>query len=1035
MLPSWQHKSAKTNHEFLEEIPDEEEVIEKFKCLVKNHDEHVKKDKAINIFLGGTSEKVIRIVNDLIKALENLIIKLDQQEKKNAKFRAENDRLKAMLKVRSGEFTEYQKSASELSDLGIQLTKETSELKSTFNVNELNKDEHFSQSCKKISVLDKLIKKVQDKLNSDYEALIAAGSPDLSEYLKQISDLDVFSKSLQEVLRRLETAFRLKLEFKSADYSIILQEINHLQELINRVKIDIEKLKSASLRIGCRIGGEDSNRYLEEVVILLKIVEKSKVAVDDLKGSIGTDETISKRKISELEILSKRLQFEIKELEMVVASGDNSSLIKRIKELEDSISRLKQELAEKEDSTKSLKLELRGAKIDFRQKLRELEVTKSKVHTLVDEVKLARQEVEGKDQQIVELFKSEKASESVFRQRFQTQVNSIKPLLQGIRTSKDNALNEMKKIRNFLSEEITEISKALIKKNLAEEALKTQLQELREENSELKSNMQLLDKKETSGSDKQDKGRGNYVSRDLINDVETENRNLKVLLKKTSDENERINRRMEDLQNHKEDETANLKQKLEELMTTRDQLKLDLQVEKTTTKETLKAFDKLSSEGNELERKMKNLRDEIETISTSCRDAVEECSVCRNQLEGLRKEAFHQREYETTLKSKMSSLTEELVSTRMELEAANSRNTSLEKDLELIAIRVADLGRENDDLRGGLNKAEIERQKLAEELSKLREENRQNETHLKTRTDELEEMKSQNTGVQLAIYKAENLEAKRMIESLKNQNLVLEKESRQFECQLSKLREENIRLEKAEFDLKKEKVECDLDKLKQELDNLRKGNEKQETKLVKQRSAKESFEIEKIGDEKLKRKGLEIVVQTLKANTVHFRKDDLEIRTESGKAMEGLEVVNAKLNLKEEKFETIEKELVQRKEENESLRIQLEQFKKNIEVFREERNKLRRDNEEIRSISEMQCKINLVLKEKLQDSLKENEKLGITQMKLNNLEPKLGEFYKDYSAIKKSLEIALEEISDLKQEKIELLKKNGVSGKDHALQL
>lgn len=339
----------------------------------------------------------------------------------------------------------------------------------------------------------------------------------------------------------------MKLEFKSADHSIILQETNHLQELINRVKIDIEKLKSASLRIGCRIGGEDSSRYLEEIVILLKIVEKSKVAVADLKSSIGIDETISKRKISELEILSKRLQFEIKELEMVVASGDNSSLIKRIKELEDSISRLKQELAEKEDSAKSLQLELRGAKIDFRQKLRELEVTKSKVRTLVDEVKLARQEVEGKDQQIVKLFESQKASESVFRQRFQTRVNSIKPLLQGIRTSKDNALKEMKEIRNSLSEEATKISKVLIKKSVAEEALKTQLQELREENSELKSNMQLLEK-ETSGSDKQDKGCGNSVSRGLIDDVETENRNLKVLLKKASDENERINRRMEDLQ-------------------------------------------------------------------------------------------------------------------------------------------------------------------------------------------------------------------------------------------------------------------------------------------------------------------------------------------------------------------------------------------------------------------------------------------------------------------------------------------------------
>lgn len=194
MLPLWQHKLPKTNHEFFEEIPDEEEGIKKFKCLLKNYDENIKKDKAINIFLGDTGGRVIRIVSDLTNALENLIIKLDQQETKNSKFRVEIDRLKAMLKVRSGKLTQYQKSASELNDLGIQLTKETSELKSTFDVNELNKTTNFSQSCKKISVLDKLMTKVQDKLNSDYEALIAAGSPDFSEYLKQISHLDVFSK-------------------------------------------------------------------------------------------------------------------------------------------------------------------------------------------------------------------------------------------------------------------------------------------------------------------------------------------------------------------------------------------------------------------------------------------------------------------------------------------------------------------------------------------------------------------------------------------------------------------------------------------------------------------------------------------------------------------------------------------------------------------------------------------------------------------------------------------------------------------------
>ena len=194
MLPHWQSKSSIIKHEFLEEILEEEEGIIKFKCLLKNYHENIKSDKVINIFLGDSTGKVIQIVSDLTQALEKLIMKLEQLETKNSEFRVMIDRLNAMLKVRSGKFTEYQKSVRELNDLGLQLTKGANELKSTFDENELNRTTNFSQSCKKISVLDKLMKKVHDKLNSDYEALIAAGSPDFSEYLKQIANLDVFSK-------------------------------------------------------------------------------------------------------------------------------------------------------------------------------------------------------------------------------------------------------------------------------------------------------------------------------------------------------------------------------------------------------------------------------------------------------------------------------------------------------------------------------------------------------------------------------------------------------------------------------------------------------------------------------------------------------------------------------------------------------------------------------------------------------------------------------------------------------------------------
>ena len=194
MMPLMKNESPEKNLGFFEENVESEEVIEDFKCLLEKYQELKKNEKAIDIFFCDATSKTIRITNELTKELENRVNKIELLEAKNVQFEIEIDRLKAMLKVRCGKFTEYQKSVSELNDLAMELTKETGGLKNTFDENELNKSTNFSQSSKKISTLDKLMKKVSDKLNSDYEALIAAGSPDFSDYLKQIADLETFSR-------------------------------------------------------------------------------------------------------------------------------------------------------------------------------------------------------------------------------------------------------------------------------------------------------------------------------------------------------------------------------------------------------------------------------------------------------------------------------------------------------------------------------------------------------------------------------------------------------------------------------------------------------------------------------------------------------------------------------------------------------------------------------------------------------------------------------------------------------------------------
>lgn len=171
--------------------------VEKLIDTNLNNDSKImeKCDEYLNIFFTGMSVKIIRIVNNLTKALENSINKFEVVKTENFVFQNEIDRLRAMLKVRSGKFVEYQKKVNELNDLGMQLTKEASELKSTFVANKSNKGVNFSQSYKKIFALNKLMRKLQSKLNNDYEALITAGNPDFAEYLKRITGLNVFCRS------------------------------------------------------------------------------------------------------------------------------------------------------------------------------------------------------------------------------------------------------------------------------------------------------------------------------------------------------------------------------------------------------------------------------------------------------------------------------------------------------------------------------------------------------------------------------------------------------------------------------------------------------------------------------------------------------------------------------------------------------------------------------------------------------------------------------------------------------------------------
>lgn len=340
-------------------------------------------------------------------------------------------------------------------------------------------------------------------------------------------------------MHRLEIAFRLRADLKNKDGRIIFQEVHHLNELINEVKIEIEKLRSTPLRHGCRIGGEDSNQYVEELLILIEIVEKSKVIVIDLKNNIGTDELSCKRKISELELFTKQLQFEIKKLEMIVASGDNSTLIKRIEELENSIFHLKNELTEKEDNENSLKQEILGARIFIRHNIQNLKSNKTKIRYLINQLQLKDEEIKNLKLQHSSVVINENFQLKKFEiiEKFEI----IQKFANDVRLKNYEIFKEMNEIRNFLLERMKKISKVLREKSAIEEELKAELEELREENAGLKSSMQLYKKEkknkkekkkaETFESDKQVKECGNSGPEDLIENVEKENRNLKVFLK------------------------------------------------------------------------------------------------------------------------------------------------------------------------------------------------------------------------------------------------------------------------------------------------------------------------------------------------------------------------------------------------------------------------------------------------------------------------------------------------------------------------
>lgn len=767
----------------------EESVV--LKQLRDQLNEFARGDRTIEIIFANAIGKTVEMIIGLSEELVNVSENLYRFKARNRNLRLKLDRSRAMLRSRCGNSAEYRKRIGELNNLTEQLMGEMSRLKVIRENANYNESSDAMDIPDVVRRVEHLMNDLRNNLKSDREAMIAAGDPDCLRYMKKVVNLRVNLKVLSVELRRSNVPIDKRL-CENIRYEKCLGTASLLNDFLQEIDNEIEKLKIKPINKYCKIGGISGSHYMTKVTELEDIVRKSIAVIAILKQAppevVNTNEKITEA----LEDLIERLCRKIKELEIF---DDRANLRERIEQLEASIMYLKSELLEKDECINALNDERACIGLTLQKDCEKYE----KIIADIREVNEAlRGDIKKGKREILELSLKRDHSERrvAEMQLMKVEIDAARKELQGLHDDKGTLLGETERLRNVLGERDKEIEniitqgdalKAVLRAEI--EDLKTKLEIASDENVKLRIIIEGLGKQEEHerlGKLKSSARESGGKSRDNGEDLARNLRDELVYLKAESNEpkispdnaDERVGHlkcapdkavgdrvgpggEISDFESNKQSLTyrLNIRMSAGEETSPRE---FDFGAMAEQYKASENKVKQLQNEKEQLEEELSELRSEKELLDRSMADANNKCAALQDQVNKFKSERNGLREKISEHEAAAENLKFELEKVRAELENAavntarlRSENSRVVDDLDILSLRSTEaenrvrvLLTEKNEFETRINELNDENVALREQLNKAREENEYFSMELNKSKVENDKAKAENALLQ-----------------------------------------------------------------------------------------------------------------------------------------------------------------------------------------------------------------------------------------------------------------------------------------------
>ncbi|XP_035725767.1 interaptin-like [Vespa mandarinia] len=823
-------------------------------------------DRTMEIIFKDIIGRVAVTVPNLSEELVNANEDLYKSNCENGQLRYEIDKIKAMLRIKTGDPENYRKRIIEFQNILRRLKMNVDYLKKNLDVSSWNNSFDFWMYMKIIGKIDKMMNELGNKLRNDRRALITTGNPDCFRYVTKIVEVRLILRQLHEELENsLILMEKCKDEKKLKMKKDYVKSVEILEKIIEQTNIELAYLKIEPVA-NCKLGGTSCLEYFKRLTELEETLKrcKGKISEFDTNPNEDNPRTSQPKTLGELKKLIDELCSQSRDLEGTIYSGNDTKLLERIEELEELLVKSKVELSNKEEIMSVLKEKLEWGK-------KELEKTREKNTNLSKEI---------------DEFEKDSRNRLEEMRRMKAELNNSTTQLQNLRNDKKNLFMETEKMNKLLKERNEELSTIRASKLKLERNLEAVSREL---NEELKKSMQTSEKENL----REQLERKLNEARNTIND-------LKEKLDIMNSECKKIELDVVRLTS----ENEMLRQRSSVMEETHEEYKLLLS--KHATLET--KVDRYDKENNKLkgeilelgaERKsIKSMIDELNMKNNSLLEQVAKFQIIQSSLdEEANNWKIRSNEIASVLErtnEKLNDLQTENSTLSNDLNALTMKNNETEALLRVISteknhlmMRTKELNEENFTLKDHLNKTRTECEYLSVELNKSRiesDEAKSRNSELRRTVEELHgkynEMRNE---YRILDNHAKSLQVSN--EALRSENEELKARSNEFLEQLQNLEfneEDDTRLYETN-EKKTMEYERSADKIKG------KGKSKKKNDTKKLRLANESLKLE-LTNLRIENTKIKIELARIKSNTRRDKRSDhleiMEFRRVSMKSQE-----------------------------------------------------------------------------------------------------------------------------------------------------